>query len=237
MSRILVLGDSHTGALKEAGPLGAGAEILWVNAKPGRVSGDIDVAEALARSAELGPEDCLVLMRLGTLHNIIGLLNHDTAFALVDALDPDETVEVIPEAIMREYIAEHAASDQFLNKMKARARCRVGHIMPPAPKKTLDSTSRAFGAYRGQRIADVGFSPAPRRLALWRLEKSVLDAFLPTIGIVPIAPPPETLTGEGYLDPAYAAPDATHANSAYGARLMARILAFAAEPAPLLQGS
>ncbi|MEM9811056.1 MAG: hypothetical protein AAF913_00160 [Pseudomonadota bacterium] len=237
MSCILVLGNSHTGALKEAGPVCAGTQILWVNTKPGRVPGDIGVDEALARSAELGPEDCLILMRLGSLHNIIGLLNHDIAFALVHALDPGEAVEVIPEAVMRELMAEHAASDKFLRKVAAHARCRVGHIMTPPPKKNLDSTSRTFSAYRGRRIADVGFSPAPHRLALWWLEKSVLDAFLPTIGIVPIAPPPETVTGEGYLDPAYAAPDATHANGAYGARLMARIRAFAAEPAPLLERS
>ena len=288
MNTVLVLGNSHSVALKEAAPFPEGFVVHWLRTKEGQTTGDVDIADALALAEALEPRDCLVFMRLGVQHNILGLLNHDLPFSLVGTMGESGGAEMIPEGVMRAHLRECATSDRLLKRFAGQVRCRIVHVMPPPPKKDpiaaamaerarLQALASAAGAepppagfpgrvlayvgrfpsgwrkrkarrktstfeYRGRRIADVGFSPAPLRLALWRLEKAELDAYLPTIGIVPLGPPPETLTEEGYLDPAFSAADATHANGAYGARLLAQLVAFAAEPGcepttPALAGS
>lgn len=215
--KTLVLGNSHCQALKAATGAKQGTELLWVRSgKPG-APGDISEDEALARAATLGPRDRLVLMRLGTQHNVIGLLNTEPPLSI---LPGDGEAALIPRQQMADWIRDRIKRDRWLHHCAAAAPCAVFHAMPPPPKRDLSALTAPPRAYRGTSVADLGFAPAHRRLALWRLEQEVLAQHLEDWGITPLPVPQEALTPEGYLARAYWGPDATHANAAYGAALL-----------------
>lgn len=211
------------------GPLaeGTGPDIAWVRSGKPEARGDLDKETALARAAALGPEDVLVLMQLGTQHNLIGLLEADPPFTIDPARIAPATggpgTVLIPRAQIAAWLRETMHRDKILPRYAKQAACRIFHVMPPPPKEDLCALAKPPKAYRGQAIAQQSFAPAPHRLALWQLEEAVLSAHLKALGITPLPVPARARTAAGYLDPAYWAEDATHANAAYGALVLAQI--------------
>ena len=245
--RILLIGNSHAQMIRKALDGNDNIQVHWLKGSPKARFGEIDIEEAEAKIAELRKNDLLILMHLGTMHNLIGLLNHEQPFTVsrgdsgsagdgggdgvdgVDGAAPPDPVsgqaEVIPETALRATFQSIAESDRVVARLAAAAKCETLHVMPPPPKENLDHLATGDKAYRGKTIAEHGFAPAPTRLALWQLEEETLRNWLAGQGIGTLAIPDETRTPEGYLHPDFAAPDATHANSAYGAKLIERILA------------
>ena len=192
--RILILGNSHAQAIKDNAPLPADMDVYWIRSKKAHAPGDIEMSRAYELAAELTPEDALVVMRLGTLHNVAGLLNHAQPFALFDGRDPGGAAELVPEAAMRAHLRDHFAQDPVLPRLRKIAACRIGHVMPPPPKRDLSALLDSGKAYRGTPIAEAGFAPARQRLAFWALERRVLSDHLRSLEVIPIGPPPETDT-------------------------------------------
>ena len=234
--RILLIGNSHAQMIRKALDGNDNIEVHWLKSSPKARFGEIDIEEAEAKIAELRRNDLLILMHLGTLHNLIGLLNHEQPFTVSrtqagdqsqDQDDPGSApqAEMIPETTLRAAFQGIVENDQVVPRLAAAAKCETLHVMPPPPKENLDHLATPGKAYRGKTIAEHGFAPAQTRLALWQIEEETLRNWLAGHGIGTLGIPDEARTPEGYLHPDFAAPDATHANSAYGAKLIERILA------------
>lgn len=234
--RILIVGNSHTAALRDGrdlAPSPPGTEIEVLQIKSGRGDkqiGDVTQAEALARAVAVPAGGCIVVTLYGTQHNILGLLNHPQPFTLAAEDGPGPAPLLIPQAAMRSYLHGMLGSARLLADLAAAAACPVYHLMPPPPKRDLGHLANRSKIYRGQDIRDAGFSPAARRLAFWRLERAVVADHLAASGVHELAIPADLCEADGYLAADYQLRDATHANAAYGARLLAAILALPTAP-------
>lgn len=233
--KLLILGNSHTEMLRAAMVGDHATEVVWLKAKDDARFGDVGMAEAVEKVRALQETDCLAILHLGTLHNIIGLLNHDVPFTLVTAGDGAAAdrgeAEMIPLAVMRAYFDQAFSGDRVVPALVRAARCRIVHPMTPPPKEAPTAPRSATKAYRGRSIAEVGFSPPARRLALWRVEREAMTAHLAALGVAFLDPPAEAVTAEGFLKPECCAEDVTHANRVYGRMLLDQLRAFA-EGAP-----
>lgn len=221
-SRLIVLGNSHSEALPRDPLDGFDLTIHWLMVKNASRFGTLTMPEAAALAASLTERDALILMHLGSLHNIIGLLNHETPYAFLQEQGKSTGVEgaqIIPVSTLQATFAAVIARDAVVAAMKTATRARVFHIMPPPPKQaiTRDYSSKV---YHGNSVAELGFSPPAHRLGLWRLEDALVSDYVEKLGITHVTPPENTLTAEGYLAPIFCADDATHANRAYGKALM-----------------
>jgi len=236
--RILVVGDSHTHAIQTAlgqgwtAPKGTEVTARWFSRqKNGNIIGDIAYDDVLAECAALGPEDVVVSSVDGNKHAMIGLIQHAIPFDLMDATGAPSALAVgvtlIPRAMFRGYFEfDMARSDceKVIGLDKAGAQ-RTLHLAPPPPKADvahiLNKPETHFAA---NGILDRGVTPAALRLRIWELQVTVTAQILERSGIDMLAPPVATLTPEGFLHPDFYAVDATHANSAYGARVLDQIV-------------
>ncbi len=228
--RILVVGNSHTDGVRRAVDGQAGIEVLWLKG-PKSVHGDTDIATVHDRIAALTPGDCLAVLHLGAMHNVLGLLNHPQPFALLDGAARAQGAEIIPRGTMKAMMAQQIGGETLIRRLARRAPCRTFHVMSPPPKEAPALPKDPGKLYHGHPVRRMGFAPARQRLALWQLEAEVIGTYLGTIGVGHIADVPGTRTPEGYLHPDFHARDATHANAAYGARVLEQIRALAAAAA------
>lgn len=220
---LLILGNSHTEALRPAVDAATNIEMHWLRVGKS-VHGTLDLHEAEEKIAGLAPDSRLVLMHLGAAHNIFGLLNHDLPFSVRPEDWGDDTA-LIPRAVMVAHMIETIGKDWLVRKLAAHAPCPVLHVMTPPPKKEIAMPGNPGKTYRGRSILETGFAPAPRRLALWEIENAVIADYVQGLGVTHVAPPPETRDAQGYLAVEFAAGDATHANAAYGVRLLMHLRA------------
>ena len=226
ISQLVVLGNSHTEALPRDSLDGFQLVIHWLKVKEAARWGTLTMPEASALAASLAEEDALVLMYLGSLHNIIGLINHEIPYAFLQAdgiSSRSNGAQIIPVSTLRAFFAESLARDKVVARMKRATKARVFHVMPPPPKQIMQ-VDYSGKIYRGGSISDQGFAPASHRLALWRLEEALVREYVEGLGITHVVRPEHTTTSEGYLAAPYCAKDATHANKAYGKALMDRLV-------------
>ncbi|MBW9064485.1 hypothetical protein JNB71_14245 [Rhizobium herbae] len=237
--KVLIVGDSHVYAIKAAADAIAGhtGEFEFValrlsTEKNSTKIGDIDLPDLLIAAADLRGDDALVTTLRGNEYNIMGLMRHPRPFDIMIPgfadLPEDTYEELIPYAT--------AYSFMFGNLKRGHGRqlCRIAKasaapmfcLSAPAPKE--DEAHILGGAdtyFRKAGIADIGVSPAPLRLKLWELQDRALAKFCSEARVTLLSNPPGTRDAGGYLDRAYYAGDATHANAAYGALVLDQIAA------------
>ncbi|MCA2011131.1 hypothetical protein LCM17_06525 [Cereibacter sphaeroides] len=225
--RILILGNSHSRMVLQAGersgvPGGVELDVKWLGK-----NGDTSNAEALELIADLPPESLIAITHFGTLHNIIGILNHPVPFSLAESpagpVPVPEGHAVIPLQQMRAFIERSLHKPTFYDTVQAATTCPIVHYMPPPPKEIPGV--RAKESYRGQKISEAGFAPKPSRLALWQLEDALVREYLSKRGIGSLDVPAQALTPEGFLAEEFFAPDMTHANWRYGALILNDLVA------------
>ena len=227
--KILIVGNSHTQMIRDAIAVREGEgkptgdiEVCWLLSRGKGDFGDTSREDAVAKITSLGASDLLVTSLIGTLHNIIGLFNHESPFLL--AADSDRhaekstTAQVIPRQVMRDVFTEHVEGNEFFEQMVDAARCLVVHFIPPPPKEGFAKGSKT-------RIVDgvqvhLEYAPKHSRMALWKLEESVVAGYLERLKVYHYAVPLNAATPEGFLLPAYHSSDATHANAAFGELLL-----------------
>lgn len=235
-ARMLIVGDSHIYAVKDAlqrtpEPMKSRAiEALRISAeKNGKTIGDISLDQAVDRAAGLARHDLLVTMLRGNQFNKMGLIQHPKAFDVMmqdictGAVRPD--AELIPLSAMRDLFRDTLRGGYGKDLLRfSLAKCRVVCVAPPAPKEDAEHIMKGAETYfRDHGIADVGVTPAPLRLKLWALQQDALASFCAEHGMVFMTNPPGTRDEAGYLKRGYYAPDATHANADYAALLLEQL--------------
>ncbi|WP_417682154.1 hypothetical protein [Roseibium sp.] len=230
ISRIQVIGQSHVKALREASEIRSlnfceteetDIAIHWLlkERANGTKIGDVPLQTSLERAGELGPTDLLAVTILGSFHNAVGLLNHESPFTVLsenEKMSPKDIQEtMIPHHVMRDIFRSQIAGPK-LRRIRESTVAPIFHLATPPPKKDEDFILNRVNSYRSRSAHKSGISPSQFRLKLWQMEMEVLSESCAEFGITLLPPPPWTTDAEGYLEPVCYAPDATHANAFYG---------------------
>jgi hypothetical protein len=243
--KVFVVGDSHTHALAKAQEARAGRQpksgnvqfdVNCLATRKGGVSrGDLEVADALERAARLEPDDVMVISIAGTLHNVLGLLEHEKPFDVFTRGDESMTLAegrvVVPANALLDMLMG-AMLDKRIVTLRRKARCPVYHLAPPPPKEDGGFIIARTARYRDRLVAEAGLNPAGTRLKLWKLEMRALAHRCAEWTMHLMLPPVEAQTPEGFLKTEYYANDATHANAAYGELVLRQLEAVAAATCP-----
>lgn len=212
--KIIVLGNSHVHMLRQKIADDRFA-IHWINfgVGPSARHGDIDFDQGVERASTA---QLVAITLLGTEHNSMGLLRHETPFDVMLPGDMDMDAALIPY---------RTARDMFLEKMRANwpvpkivaAVDRAVHIATPPPKEVIVWE-------RPEARPPLEALNAPeRRLRLWKVEMDALRLRCDELGMEYLPPPEDALTADGFLDPDFAASDALHANKRYGALVLEQL--------------
>ena len=199
-------------------PNAADIEVCWLT-NPGKSAfGDTSREDAMAKIRQLAPDDLLVFTWLGTAHNIMGLLEHEQPFSLAETVDGPVAappgIEIIPLSLMRAMLDDWIRAEEVIHRCCDMALCSMVHMMAPPPKEHVKMRAKLDEGQ--EKAGEVKFAAAPGRLALWKLEAALIRRYLAGLGVRPYDHPAGTTEAGGFLAPAYQAPDATHANIAYG---------------------
>lgn len=243
--KVLVVGDSHTQALAKAHAARGGRQptsddvrfdVNWL-AIPPKNRGNLPLADALERTASLQADDVMVVSFAGTLHNGVGLLQHEQPFDFFSRGDETMTLVegcvVVPENALWDMFKDMAERHKKIARLREKARCRVYHLATPPPKGDDAFIKARMTRYRERSVAEAGLNHAATRLKLWKLEMRVLAHLCGEWSMQLLLPPAETQTTEGFLKPEYYGNDATHANAAYGELVLRQLEAVAAAISPV----
>jgi hypothetical protein len=215
MLEIIVAGDSHTQAHKQAlahRPNANGFHIVWIKGPEGShaaKNGDISFDELLERVRNT--EHALIAISLlGNLSNSFGLAKHDKPFYVLVEGEEGEG-ELIPRGVMRDIFQTRisAASKRFI-KIKQATTAPVYHLATPPPKGDQELLQARFNRH------DRKINSPSQRLALWQMEMEVVKAACAECGVGFVNPPTATQDRQGYLGRDFYSTDITHANAAYG---------------------
>lgn len=236
MRHIFVFGDSHTRAIRQAASsradrlleMGFAIEAHWMlSARADRTLGDLGLDDAVVRVSQLGPDDVVAITLAGTLHNIIGLVQHEVPFDLMSKASCDVAHNsgrvIIPRRVIEAFFEARIRRGDAISKLRAAAAGRVVHLATPPPKGDDGFIAAMTARYRDKVVAEAGITPANIRLKLWELEMELVQRVCAGWGVGFLPPPPGTQE-DGFLAPEYYGNDATHANVSYGNRVLDQLL-------------
>lgn len=183
---------------------------------------------------DVAPGRFIALSWHGNQHLVLHLLAHDMPFDFILPDRPD--IAPAPGAVLVPYarIAEQAALgypdlEPFAAEIARRGGTAI--ILGTPPPKGDDAFIRSwmktesyFGtvaAQRGYDAATVPFSPPALRWKLWVAAQDALRTIAARTGALFLPVPAAAITDDGFLKPEFCAPDATHANPAYGELMLA----------------
>ena len=177
----------------------------------------------------------MVISIAGTLHNVLGLLEHEKPFDFFTRGDETMTLAegrvVVPQNTLWDTFKGMADPKHRIVALRDEACCRVYHLATPPPKEDGEFIRARVARYRDRLVAEAGVNPAATRLKLWKLEMRVLADLCAELNMHLLLSPAEAQTPAGFLKPEYYGKDATHANDAYG-ELVLRQLEAVAEATP-----
>jgi len=242
--KILFFGDSHVHAVRDAikqgatGPDGHELRALRLTKiKHGALIGNISHSDLVLVCNTLSAGDLAVSVVGGNQHATLSLIRHPSPF---DMMAPEATAPDVPQIVPRNAIKGLFRLGMQPNDIRRIAEAaaagphRTVHLAPPPPKADEAHILRRVEAdFAARGIMEHGVSPAPLRLRFWEVQVEVLTEMLAEHGVTVLPPPDGTRTEDGYLRPEYYARDATHANPAYGARVLDQIAALVKTPAPV----
>ncbi|MGH7026717.1 hypothetical protein [Brevundimonas sp.] len=169
----------------------------------------------------------LVSTHGGNQFNAFGMIQHPDPF---DFHDPDIKTEslisgrrVVPvrvlEAAFRRFVGGRDV--ELLKRYRKAGEGRVFVLAPPPPKEDDEFVrTKSETLFRENGIDELGVTPAIVRLKLWALQVRVMRSVFVPMKIDVLLPPGDTVTRDGYLAPEFYGKDATHANTAYGSKVL-----------------
>lgn len=233
--RIIIIGHSHVnamrGALRACAFSSTPTEVLrHVEDSYAKSPEVVYLHEATVLAGTLGPDDLLALTFGGNQYNIVGLMRHPEPFDFLLPSNAQEDyspeTQPIPYQAMRAHFASSLQNGfgKLFEQISQASQAPVICLEVPPPKEDESYILRAADAYFLERgISDVGVTPAPLRLKLWRAQQEAVAVLCDKIGICYVPCPHDTRDAKGYLAPAYYAPDATHANADYGLHVLRQL--------------
>ncbi|WP_020399988.1 SGNH/GDSL hydrolase family protein [Kordiimonas gwangyangensis] len=230
----MVFGDSHVAAVQDAfgdySPRNAELEIS-VHARArktedGGTAGDTPQAEFFAAIRDLDPADIIISMTRGNFHNFVSLVQHPVPFDFqMPGEDcPEGEATLIPFKVLEGSFEIGLRRDlRMMVRIKEGSKAAVFQLAPPPPKGNLDLIRQYPGPFKKLGLLQHGLSAPSLRVKVWRLYNLMLKRLCDEVGVI-FVPVPDGCQGEdGCLKLEYYAPDATHANGAYGRLLLEQI--------------
>ena len=219
--KTLIIGESHTEAVKRALQDQPNESILLVNVKslpqsPFATKGAVRPGYLKELSF-----DRVISMIGGNFHNSIGLIESPMPFDFFSPFeapaDASSGRTIIPYHDMLHFFRS-AMTSGYLKKISALEQhfsLPTYHIAPPPP--IADSTHIALnpGGFFADKVIQ-GIAPSSLRMKLYRLHGLVLQEFCESERITLILPPPTAVDSGGFLAQKYWKKDPTHANTMYG---------------------
>jgi hypothetical protein len=221
--KCLVVGDSHTLALKRAlaARVGGGAldfDVRWLASAR---HGDFTIADTVEKIDALGPLDVVVISVMGTMHHVFGLLKADPPFHLGG--DRQATTAMITEGLWLHFMQSLNATNIKFKTIRVHVTQRMLHLAVPPPTADNAYIVKRVGRYQNRVLTEDGINAPSLRLKLWQVEVLAVQRICSNWNVEFVPPPREALTEEGFLDPAYRAEDGLHANSAYGELVLRQV--------------
>ena len=217
-----VFGDSHTDALRRAVTKDQRTDIVVTNAHSARDPADLIRA---FKPAMCLPASLYVSMIGGNGHNVLGLMRTGEPFDFVHPEAPDLPLEQDFDALAFDDV-ENRLRELIEPEMKALAAIRAAfdgpmiHLESPPPVEDDEFASEKLERFFQDRGERVVFSHM--RWRLWRLHSGIFRKQCEAVGIDFIPAPASAMTN-GYLARDCYGKGPTHANEAYGRRLIDQI--------------
>lgn len=164
----------------------------------------------------------------GNAHNILGLMAHNEPFDFVLNDAPDlplaEGATIISESEVYDLILSSVRNEMgdIFNALTASFDQPVFQLESPPPIRSNEHISANLDPFFGSSGPE-GVSSPFLRYKLWRLHSRAVRSLCDAYGLGFIPCPQEALDEEGFLRAEFTPDNATHANSAYGALLIAQI--------------
>lgn len=201
-----------------------GYEPPFVDEPAGRVL-NAKIASALS---ENDPQ-FVVLSIGGNEHNVLSIVQiyqrYDFILGESPDLPLDETLEIIPESVIRETVREWMSEKTGVLKALRRA-TRLPMIQieppPPAPRAQVLAYPKEF--FRSV-IDQRKLSPDLLRYKMWRVQVALMREACAECGVAYVETLPRMIDSDGMLAREALGKDATHANDLYGEAMIAEALA------------
>ncbi|MCF8186170.1 MAG: hypothetical protein K9J28_05055 [Sulfuritalea sp.] len=233
--QILIIGDSHTDAIKRALKHFYVDQVeikayRYSKLKNGEKIGDMTPEEILKLASTLSSEDLFVSTIGGNQHQVVSLMQHPIPFDIFSPSgvgDCKSSIHIIPYVTLFDFFESGIRFGDWarLSKVCNIAQCRVCHIVPPPPKEDKEHILKRHETHFVKAgLAEKGVTSAALRLKIWLLQVEVLKKLAKEYDVQLVMPPNESLDPNGFLSNEYYANDATHANSAYGELVLQKLV-------------
>jgi hypothetical protein len=242
VTRLLILGMSHTRALRAALRPDERARIEVVNLRDHPELMDKKRGQlSLGRRSWERP-DLLVLTLEGNLHNVFSLKENPRPFALGDA-----AMGAVPADPARHFVPYDMLREHFARRLRAHARMTAQaqahfpgvpalHLAPPPPVRALrplDPDGPPLeGAALMMRYLAFDAAPPSLRVRIHAVQTDLARAEARRLGAGFQDPPEAALSPDGLLADGFWDDDPTHGNARYGRLVLDAALARAAGLAP-----
>jgi len=234
--KIIIIGDSHTHALKRALKTSNRQELKdvvevysFAKIKNEQKVGDLTLEEVEALVSELDSEDVVFSLTGGNQHNSVVLIQHPEPFNVGIPLSTEDTVlpkTLIPYQVMRSVFEKGLQGNDFkrLSRLKNATKAQVWHLAATPPKSDENHILKRHETdFAAKDITSHGVSDPFLRLQVWHLQLDVTESLCNKLGIKFMPFPKEAQDADGFLAVDYYADDATHANEAFGELMLAKI--------------
>lgn len=231
---VLVVGNSHTGALSQAYDSGKDPGVLIV-----RVAGRDGTPYPRLRHPLLAryQPQVVVSMIAGNHHNAIGLLEAPEPFDFILPEAPETLPgrRIVPlvevAAAMEAHFSPHLVRlDRLLAAYEG---VPAAHVAGPPPIADEGHIKTYPGNYAPPSGLNPEITPRSVRLKLYLLQNKLMAAHCEKRGIAFLPPPAGGLDADGFLAPSCRKEDPTHGNAVYGRLVLEEIKAFASQYVPM----
>jgi hypothetical protein len=173
----------------------------------------------------------------GGEHVGISLFNNRPFEVYMPDDDPQQEIsrdcDIIPYDVLLATCAFHVLEPvPFVQRIRSLSSLPMYHILPPPPPAAEECARDRVPPVFRDLIDKFGITPAPLRHKVWHICCTAARQTYQDMGISVIEPPAEALDERGFLAPQYAGADLVHANEAYGALVVDRMVSIAANHAP-----
>jgi hypothetical protein len=241
--RIVVIGDSHTAALKRAREFGERSraygriEVVRIRKEKGKKElGDVDFGAFCEMIRGFGEDEFVFSAMGGNQYAVVSTVQNPIDFDYLAG--PADTAvakdaQVVPRRAIAGYIdaGVRGTDGPVLREIRKATRAKVFHLLPPPPKQDNGFISQYFESrFAVEGMEKLGPSRPELRLKTWNLQADCLEQLCCEVDIQLVRPPAEAVTADGFLAENCYAKDATHGNRRYGEMVLKQILDIAGVP-------